>query len=1008
VANSYSPTSCKSAGKDVSPQSPQQTMTSSGLASCNLANITVSPRSPQQITTDWSPSLETHVQANGGAPNSQLVEVRHKTTGKARQARQQKTEYERNEWDKKSEKAWRTRQEKLEHESDAQDKRARLAREAKPEVKEDSMCQQEWMQSCVGPQQEDAKEEVHARRKFEKAKQMRNHQSYSWSSTSQRDAPQDQVVVAAGPYVANHREDMEMAAKKVQALYRGRKARQKVQQEKHKRERKEMRRRTKLSFKEEPQQKCEMQQQQQEEAELVAAATKIQSGFRDTRRRKLPENRRDERRSARSHKSNMESEGRLGVPATLAPPASPGPTLLSEHASEEQQRMEEQQRLSQHKLQTEGLQRRDPEERRRSRPKEETRRQRSTRTDSTESPILSSRSSSTPATPLRHEMRVEDGEPNLVPAHALRGLSTMDVTNLDGKPVEWEPVEYGSLPEDHTAANRIQAAFRRRRCPVSTTSKVIICMIGPPGAGKATHAPKLAKALSIPALSTGVMLRDEISGRTAVGRLVEADVHSGSLVNDDIVVNLLSHRIQDSDCDAGFLIYGFPRTITQARALDSILMSSGDGVSTLIQFSAPDNIVVDRVCGRWIHKASCRSYHPKFDPPRSYQVGAEPTAANMRDHSTGGALTQRVDDNAAALYKRLESYHTATGLVLAHYKQGGLTDVVKIDANQLPGDVWKVVADTFGVQDQFRTPPQPVPSPQRSLSPQRGHRHTVSGARITNLELKGGLNSVESLPGGFSKLPTKQAKYTFAGLFEEPKVDITTPVTRALVVTPAQVAEAEEAEHSGYQGMIRQLDDIQTKADAESHSVLQGCAHAPRRAGMRGCGLAASRLYEMFRPGWVPPEVKSEKGQKTKHKEKVAVVEDYIDNQEELHIMLPYRMSSIYKRIVGPPPLVTIEHEERIQSGYLMDIRASPQYATELRNFRVGFDPCQFQNLFNPGTTSHSHRGSPASYEDDELLDLEVFKGEPEPKKTRDRSSPRAEVLSATQFRNGEAATSSG
>merc|ERR1711988_47748 len=116
----------------------------------------------------------------------------------------------------------------------------------------------------------------------------------------------------------------------------------------------------------------------------------------------------------------------------------------------------------------------------------------------------------------------------------------------------------------------------------------------------------------------------------------------GGLVSDDIVVGIIKDRIAAADCAKGFILDGFPRTVKQAEMLDTLLSKTGDKVSVVIEFNVPDEILEERICGRWIHKASGRSYHVKFNPPKSLG-GASPKADNMKDDETGEPLMQRAD-----------------------------------------------------------------------------------------------------------------------------------------------------------------------------------------------------------------------------------------------------------------------------------------------------------------------------------------------------------------------------
>jgi len=148
----------------------------------------------------------------------------------------------------------------------------------------------------------------------------------------------------------------------------------------------------------------------------------------------------------------------------------------------------------------------------------------------------------------------------------------------------------------------------------------IMILFGPPGAGKGTHGPKIEDLLGIPALSTGDMLRAAVSAGTEVGKQAKAVMNAGGLVSDEIVVGIIRDRIKESDCRFGFILDGFPRTLAQTQALDKMLAEEGACVTKVIELEVPDSVLEERITGRWIHKASGRSYHTKFAPPKSMKV----------------------------------------------------------------------------------------------------------------------------------------------------------------------------------------------------------------------------------------------------------------------------------------------------------------------------------------------------------------------------------------------------
>jgi adenylate kinase len=217
----------------------------------------------------------------------------------------------------------------------------------------------------------------------------------------------------------------------------------------------------------------------------------------------------------------------------------------------------------------------------------------------------------------------------------------------------------------------------------------ILILFGPPGAGKGTHGPKIEVMLGIPQLSTGDMLRAAVTAKTEIGLKAEAVMKAGGLVSDDIVIGIIRDRIQEDDCKLGFILDGFPRTLEQAKALDAMLALEGACVTKVIELHVPDSVLEERICGRWIHKSSGRSYHVKFAPPKSMiidETTKQPIPGSMKDDVTGELLIQRPDDTASALIKRLQGYHNDTVPILDHYAPHGI--VRTANANQGMDEVW--------------------------------------------------------------------------------------------------------------------------------------------------------------------------------------------------------------------------------------------------------------------------------------------------------------------------------
>jgi len=225
--------------------------------------------------------------------------------------------------------------------------------------------------------------------------------------------------------------------------------------------------------------------------------------------------------------------------------------------------------------------------------------------------------------------------------------------------------------------------------PAQEQWRNIMILTGPPGAGKGSQAPLIVDSLNIPQLSTGDMLRAAVGAQTDVGKRAQAKMKAGELVSDDIVVGIISDRIREMDCGWGFILDGFPRTVAQSKALDDMLNKSGEKVNSVVAIRVPDSKLEERICGRWIHKSSGRSYHTKFAPPKSLKAGEKASKANMLDDQTGEPLMQRPDDTAEALVKRLQEYHGQTTPILDHYSPAGI--VSKINGDQQKNAVWSEI-----------------------------------------------------------------------------------------------------------------------------------------------------------------------------------------------------------------------------------------------------------------------------------------------------------------------------
>lgn len=211
----------------------------------------------------------------------------------------------------------------------------------------------------------------------------------------------------------------------------------------------------------------------------------------------------------------------------------------------------------------------------------------------------------------------------------------------------------------------------------------IIILTGPPGSGKGTVGVKMEQLMGIPQLSTGDMLREAVAAQSEEGKLAQSVMRSGGLVSNEVVMKIIQQRIQKEDCKMGFILDGFPRNLEQTYLLDELLASHALAVSRVVALQVPDHILEDRITGRWVHLESGRSYHVKYNPPKSMKDGK----LIMLDDKTGESLTQRPDDTPEALVTRLQNYHTATVPILDHYHNKGI--VLFIDGSHTPSQVWE-------------------------------------------------------------------------------------------------------------------------------------------------------------------------------------------------------------------------------------------------------------------------------------------------------------------------------
>jgi adenylate kinase len=183
--------------------------------------------------------------------------------------------------------------------------------------------------------------------------------------------------------------------------------------------------------------------------------------------------------------------------------------------------------------------------------------------------------------------------------------------------------------------------------------RIIIILLGGPGAGKGTQANFLRERFGIPQISTGDMLRAAVKAGTELGIMAKKIMDAGGLVSDEIIIALVKARIAETDCRRGFLFDGFPRTIPQADAMKA----AGVPIDYVVEIDVSDEEIVRRLSGRRVHPGSGRVYHVIFNPPKT----------DSRDDVTGEPLVQRDDDREETIRKRLEIYHAQTEPLVEYY-----------------------------------------------------------------------------------------------------------------------------------------------------------------------------------------------------------------------------------------------------------------------------------------------------------------------------------------------------
>ncbi len=207
-----------------------------------------------------------------------------------------------------------------------------------------------------------------------------------------------------------------------------------------------------------------------------------------------------------------------------------------------------------------------------------------------------------------------------------------------------------------------------------------LILLGMPGAGKGTQAEIIQKDFGIANISTGAMMREVGRSDTDLARKVQTYLSSGTLVPNDIIIEMLVQRVSEKDCDKGFLLDGFPRNLGQGQALDSANVV----IDLVLYLSISEEEIINRMSGRRVHPASGRSYHILYNPPKKDAI----------DDVTGEPLIQREDDAPEVIKKRLDVYYDETEPLLDFYRNKNLK-FIEIDAAKSLDEVTKSIRESI-------------------------------------------------------------------------------------------------------------------------------------------------------------------------------------------------------------------------------------------------------------------------------------------------------------------------
>ncbi len=197
-----------------------------------------------------------------------------------------------------------------------------------------------------------------------------------------------------------------------------------------------------------------------------------------------------------------------------------------------------------------------------------------------------------------------------------------------------------------------------------------IVLLGPPGAGKGTQAKLVSGKLNMPHISSGDIFRENLKNKTDLGTLAEGYINRGELVPDDVTIAMIKDRLSRPDCGEGALLDGFPRTVAQAEALDGMLTDLDGRVIAVPYIKVAEEILIERLTGRWTCPTCSRVYHENFNPPK---------VADTCDYDNA-ELYQRDDDKAETVTRRIRVYLEQTQTLIDYYQKEGV--LLEVDGAQ--------------------------------------------------------------------------------------------------------------------------------------------------------------------------------------------------------------------------------------------------------------------------------------------------------------------------------------